>query len=236
MLATDRRYDVITEEPPLVHTAGVVNLYSRDFYELCVAPPRRRRDPGRLARHLGAGGRRDADARARVRGRVPPHVPLGLHAPRGVAPPRIEEAPAGRPRRARGAHGVARDRSRPRPDRRGLGRDPDAGRPPVPLSDGARRSRRFRRRHEAGHRRPVGRRLHDTAPRPRQLRLGGVGDRRVVRLRGGGARPAERARPARLRSGLHVPRAGRADDCELRRSRAGALPRRGAGEGAGRGS
>ena len=35
MLATDRRYDVITEEPPLVHTAGVVNLYSRDFYELC---------------------------------------------------------------------------------------------------------------------------------------------------------------------------------------------------------
>ena len=35
LLATDRRYDVISEEPPLVHTAGVVNLYSRDFYELC---------------------------------------------------------------------------------------------------------------------------------------------------------------------------------------------------------
>jgi spermidine synthase len=35
MLGTDRRYDVVTEEPPLVHTAGVVNLYSRDFYELC---------------------------------------------------------------------------------------------------------------------------------------------------------------------------------------------------------
>jgi spermidine synthase len=34
MLATDRRYDVVTAEPPLVHTAGVVNLYSRDFYEL----------------------------------------------------------------------------------------------------------------------------------------------------------------------------------------------------------
>jgi predicted membrane-bound spermidine synthase len=34
-LSTDRRYDVISEEPPLVHTAGVVNLYSRDFYELC---------------------------------------------------------------------------------------------------------------------------------------------------------------------------------------------------------
>jgi hypothetical protein len=34
LLATRQRYDVITEEPPLVHTAGVVNLYSRDFYEL----------------------------------------------------------------------------------------------------------------------------------------------------------------------------------------------------------
>jgi predicted membrane-bound spermidine synthase len=34
LLATRLRYDVITEEPPLVHTAGVVNLYSRDFYEL----------------------------------------------------------------------------------------------------------------------------------------------------------------------------------------------------------
>ena len=35
LLATNKRYDVITAEPPLVHTAGVVNLYSRDFYELC---------------------------------------------------------------------------------------------------------------------------------------------------------------------------------------------------------
>lgn len=35
ILRTPHRYDVITEEPPLVHTAGVVNLYSKDFYELC---------------------------------------------------------------------------------------------------------------------------------------------------------------------------------------------------------
>lgn len=35
LLATRERFDVITEEPPLVHTAGVVNLYSKDFYELC---------------------------------------------------------------------------------------------------------------------------------------------------------------------------------------------------------
>jgi spermine/spermidine synthase len=46
LLATGRRYDVITEEPPLVHTAGVVNLYSRDFYELC---SRRLADDGVVA-------------------------------------------------------------------------------------------------------------------------------------------------------------------------------------------
>ena len=46
LLATGRRYDVITEEPPLVHTAGVVNLYSRDFYELC---SRRLADDGVMA-------------------------------------------------------------------------------------------------------------------------------------------------------------------------------------------
>lgn len=35
LLSTRKRYDVITEEPPLVHTAGVINLYSKDYYELC---------------------------------------------------------------------------------------------------------------------------------------------------------------------------------------------------------
>lgn len=37
LLGTKKRYDVISEEPPLVHTAGVINLYSKDFYELCSA-------------------------------------------------------------------------------------------------------------------------------------------------------------------------------------------------------
>ena len=46
LLATRRIYDVITEEPPLVHTAGVVNLYSRDFYELA---SRRLGDDGLVA-------------------------------------------------------------------------------------------------------------------------------------------------------------------------------------------
>ena len=73
-----------------------------------LAPPHRRRDHGGLARHLGAGDARDADARPRVRGRLPPRLPLGLHPPRRVAPHRLEEAAADRPRRARGADGRAR--------------------------------------------------------------------------------------------------------------------------------
>lgn len=35
LLATDKLYDVITEEPPLIHTSGVINLYTKEFYELC---------------------------------------------------------------------------------------------------------------------------------------------------------------------------------------------------------
>ena len=46
LLATRLAYDVVTEEPPLVHTAGVVNLYSRDFYELA---KRRLTDDGLVA-------------------------------------------------------------------------------------------------------------------------------------------------------------------------------------------
>ena len=35
LLATDKLYDIITEEPPLIHTSGVINLYTKEFYELC---------------------------------------------------------------------------------------------------------------------------------------------------------------------------------------------------------
>jgi len=41
-LGTDRTYDVISLEPPNIYTAGVVNLYSEEFYRLC----RRRLKPG----------------------------------------------------------------------------------------------------------------------------------------------------------------------------------------------
>ncbi len=44
LLARSQRYDLITLEPPPPSAAGVVNLYSRDFYELC----RERLAPGGL--------------------------------------------------------------------------------------------------------------------------------------------------------------------------------------------
>ncbi len=75
MLATDRRYDVITEEPPLVHTAGVVNLYSRDFYELC---SRRLTDDGIMAVWLATWELETAEMRMLVRAFVDafPHASL----------------------------------------------------------------------------------------------------------------------------------------------------------------
>ncbi len=75
MLATDRRYDVVTEEPPLVHTAGVVNLYSRDFYELC---SRRLTDDGIMAVWLATWELESAELRMLVRAFVDafPHASL----------------------------------------------------------------------------------------------------------------------------------------------------------------
>ena len=35
LLRTERSYDVITAEPPPPHAAGIVNLYTREYYQLC---------------------------------------------------------------------------------------------------------------------------------------------------------------------------------------------------------
>jgi spermidine synthase len=43
LLGTDRKYDVVSLEPPNVYTAGVVNLYTQEFYEL-------------VRQHLNPGG------------------------------------------------------------------------------------------------------------------------------------------------------------------------------------
>ncbi|MBI3924884.1 MAG: fused MFS/spermidine synthase [Armatimonadetes bacterium] len=45
LLTTRKRYDIITAEPPPPTNAGIVNLYSREYYELC----RSRLRPGGIA-------------------------------------------------------------------------------------------------------------------------------------------------------------------------------------------
>lgn len=64
LLRSPERYDLITLEPPPPSAAGVVNLYSRDFYELA----RSRLQPGGLfAQWLPLATQNDEDSRALVR-------------------------------------------------------------------------------------------------------------------------------------------------------------------------
>jgi spermidine synthase len=64
LLGNNQSYDVITEEPPLLHTAGVVNLYSKDFYQLCA---RRLTENGIMAVWLATWELEDRDVRMLVR-------------------------------------------------------------------------------------------------------------------------------------------------------------------------
>jgi len=64
LLRRSQRYDLITLEPPPPSAAGVVNLYSRDFYELC----RDRLAPGGLmAQWWPLPAQNDEDSRSLVR-------------------------------------------------------------------------------------------------------------------------------------------------------------------------
>ena len=123
LLATRRSYDVITEEPPLVHTAGVVNLYSRDFYELA---SRRLTDDGIVAVWLATWELEPAEMRMLVRAFVDafPYASVwDCTHPGEWLLIGAKRAPRHRPRRAGGAHGRAGDRARPRADRPRDGRD-----------------------------------------------------------------------------------------------------------------
>ncbi len=65
LLASDRKYDLITAEPPPPRGAGIVNLYSREYFRLV----RRRLLPGGIATHwLPVSQLPLADTRAIVRG------------------------------------------------------------------------------------------------------------------------------------------------------------------------
>jgi spermidine synthase len=64
LLRRSQRYDLITLEPPPPSAAGVVNLYSRDFYELC----RSRLQPdGLMAQWWPLPAQNDEDSRSLVR-------------------------------------------------------------------------------------------------------------------------------------------------------------------------
>ncbi len=63
MLTSRERYDVITLEPPPPAAAGVVNLYSRDFYELARA---RLSENGALAQWWPIATQNDEDSRSLV--------------------------------------------------------------------------------------------------------------------------------------------------------------------------
>jgi len=75
LLASPQRYDLITLEPPPPSAAGVVNLYSRDFYQLAAA---RLNAQGILAQWLPLPTQNDEDSRALVRSflDVFPHASL----------------------------------------------------------------------------------------------------------------------------------------------------------------
>jgi spermidine synthase len=64
LLRSNETYDVITLEPPPPSAAGVVNLYSRDFYELAAA---RLNPDGLVAQWLPLPTQTDADTRSLVR-------------------------------------------------------------------------------------------------------------------------------------------------------------------------
>lgn len=75
LLASDERYDLITLEPPPPSAAGVVNLYSSDFYRLA---RERLTANGSVAQWLPIATQNDEDTRSLVRSflDVFPHVTL----------------------------------------------------------------------------------------------------------------------------------------------------------------
>ncbi|AXM94446.1 fused MFS/spermidine synthase [Pseudomonas plecoglossicida] len=75
LLRSEERYDLVTLEPPPPSAAGVVNLYSRDFYQLAAS----RLQPGGLvAQWLPLPTQNEEDSRALVRSfiEVFPHASL----------------------------------------------------------------------------------------------------------------------------------------------------------------
>ena len=75
LLRTKTRYEVITLEPPNIYTASVVNLYTREFYELAYEAMT---EDGILMQWISVGDTNDAELEQLVRSLVDvfPHVTL----------------------------------------------------------------------------------------------------------------------------------------------------------------
>lgn len=75
LLRSEQRYDLITLEPPPPSAAGVVNLYSRDFYQLAAA---RLQPAGLVAQWLPLPTQNDEESRSLVRSFIDvfPHATL----------------------------------------------------------------------------------------------------------------------------------------------------------------
>ena len=75
LLRSEERYDLVTLEPPPPSAAGVVNLYSRDFYQLAAA---RLQPNGLVAQWLPLPTQNEEDSRALVRSFIDvfPHASL----------------------------------------------------------------------------------------------------------------------------------------------------------------
>ncbi|HYQ49072.1 MAG TPA: fused MFS/spermidine synthase [Pseudomonas sp.] len=75
LLRSEERYDLVTLEPPPPSAAGVVNLYSRDFYQLAAA---RLQPNGLVAQWLPLPTQNEDDSRALVRSFIDvfPHASL----------------------------------------------------------------------------------------------------------------------------------------------------------------
>jgi len=75
LLRSEQRYDLITLEPPPPSAAGVVNLYSRNFYQLAAA---RLQPAGLVAQWLPLPTQNDEDSRSLVRSFIDvfPHATL----------------------------------------------------------------------------------------------------------------------------------------------------------------
>ncbi|MDZ3992143.1 fused MFS/spermidine synthase [Pseudomonas sp. Teo4] len=75
LLRSEERYDLVTLEPPPPSAAGVVNLYSRDFYQLAAA---RLQPAGLVAQWLPLPTQNDEDSRSLVRSFIDvfPHATL----------------------------------------------------------------------------------------------------------------------------------------------------------------